>query len=176
LNDHPYSLVVFKIISKAYASKLDPIANMIVSPNQTMFIKGRNILEGPLALMEIIHDIRKRKHSGVLLKLDFEKAYDRVNWDFLGEVLCCKGFDEGYIHRILQLVSGGKLPSLSMERWGRFFGTGEGFDRETPSLHFSSTSSAKHYLGSYQRSSGRTHPWVSPTPSARENYSPSVRG
>jgi hypothetical protein len=112
--------VIFKIITKTYASKLDPIANRILSPNQTVFIKGRNILEGPLALMEIIHDIRKRKHSGVILKLDFEKAYDRVNWDFLGEVLRCKGFDEGYIHRILQLVSGDKLLSLSMERWGRF--------------------------------------------------------
>ncbi|KAK1694221.1 hypothetical protein QYE76_010918 [Lolium multiflorum] len=83
--------VIFKIISKAYASKLDPIAHRILSPNQTAFIKGRNILDGPLALMEIIHDIRKRKHSGVLLKLDFEKAYDGVNWDFLGEVLRCKG-------------------------------------------------------------------------------------
>jgi hypothetical protein len=76
--------VIFKIISKAYASKLDPAAHRIISPNQTTFIKGRNILDGPLALMEIIHDIRVRKHSGMLLKLDFEKAYDRVNWDFLG--------------------------------------------------------------------------------------------
>jgi hypothetical protein len=40
-------------------------------------------------------------------KPDFEKAYDRVNWDFLAEVLRCKGFEEGYIHRIMQLVSGG---------------------------------------------------------------------
>ncbi|KAK1650153.1 hypothetical protein QYE76_067958 [Lolium multiflorum] len=100
--------VIFKIISKAYASKLDPVAHRILSPNQTAFIKGRNILDGPLALMEIIHDIRVRMHNGVLLKLDFEKAYDRVNWDFLGEVLRCKGFDEGYIHMIAQLVSGGQ--------------------------------------------------------------------
>ncbi|KAK1616897.1 hypothetical protein QYE76_022414 [Lolium multiflorum] len=100
--------VIFKIISKAYASRLDPVAHRIISSNQTAFIKGRNILDGPLALMEIIHDIRVRRHSGVLLKLDFEKAYDRVNWDFLGEVLRCKGFEEGYIHRILQLVSGGQ--------------------------------------------------------------------
>jgi hypothetical protein len=71
--------VIFKIISRAYASKHDPIANMIISPNQTVFIEGRNILDGPLALIEIIHDIRTRKQSGVLLKLDFEKAYDRVN-------------------------------------------------------------------------------------------------
>ncbi|KAK1693865.1 hypothetical protein QYE76_010562 [Lolium multiflorum] len=131
----PISLisVIFKIIYKAYASRLDPIANQILSPNQTAFIKGRNILDGPLALMETIHDLRKRKHNGVLLKLDFEKAYDRVNWDFLGEVLRCKGFDEGYIHRITQLVSGGQTAISINGEVGRFFEIREGFDRETPS-------------------------------------------
>ncbi|KAK1642004.1 hypothetical protein QYE76_059809 [Lolium multiflorum] len=100
--------VIFKIISKAYATRLDPIANRIISPNQTAFIIGRNILDGPLALIEIIHTLRIKKQGGILLKLDFEKAYDRVNWEFLTEVLSCKGFDEGYIYQIIQLVSGGQ--------------------------------------------------------------------
>ncbi|KAK1693140.1 hypothetical protein QYE76_009837 [Lolium multiflorum] len=100
--------VIFKIISRAYASRLDPIANRVISPNQTAFIKGRNILEGPLALIEVIHELRSKKLGGILLKLDFEKAYDRVNWDFLAEVLRRKGFNEAYIHRIMQLVSGGQ--------------------------------------------------------------------
>jgi hypothetical protein len=55
-----------------------------------------------------VHELRSKKLGGILLKLDFEKAYNRVNWDFLAEVLRCKGFEEGYIHRILQLVSGGQ--------------------------------------------------------------------
>ncbi|KAK1660883.1 hypothetical protein QYE76_049042 [Lolium multiflorum] len=79
-----------------------------ISLNQTAFIKGRNLLEGPLALIEIVHELRSKKLGGVLLKIDFEKAYDRVNWEFLAEVLRCKGFEEAYIHRVLQLVSGGQ--------------------------------------------------------------------
>jgi hypothetical protein len=94
---------------------------MILRTNQTTFIKGRNILDGLLALMEIIHDIQTRKQSGVLLKLDFENAYDRVNWDFQGEVLRCKGFDDGYIHRILQLVSGGQEAISINGEVGLFF-------------------------------------------------------
>jgi hypothetical protein len=51
---------------------------------------------------------RPKKLPVVLLKLDFEKAYDRVSWDFLREVLLRKGFELAFVHRIMQLVSGGQ--------------------------------------------------------------------
>jgi hypothetical protein len=41
--------------------------------------------------MEIVHELRVKKLGGILIKIDFEKAYDRVNWDFLGEILRQKG-------------------------------------------------------------------------------------
>jgi flagellar motility protein MotE (MotC chaperone) len=44
-----------------------------------VFIKGRFILDGALALMEIVHELKPKKLGGILLKLDFERAYDRVN-------------------------------------------------------------------------------------------------
>ena len=100
--------VIFKIISKAFASRLDPIANRVISQTQTAFLKGRFILDGALALLEVVHELKSKKLGGILLKLDFEKAYDRVNWSFLIEVLRRKGFDAGYIHKIQQLVSGGQ--------------------------------------------------------------------
>jgi hypothetical protein len=99
--------VVFKIVSKAFALKLDPISHRVISPNQTAFIKGRFILDGALVLQEIIHELKREKLGGSLLKIDFEKAYDRVNWESLVEVLRAKDFDVGAVHRMLQLVTGG---------------------------------------------------------------------
>jgi hypothetical protein len=76
--------VLFKVCAKAYATRLAPIAQRVISKSQTAFLKDRNILEGPIALLEIVHELKHTKGKGVLLKLDFEKAYDRVNWEFVG--------------------------------------------------------------------------------------------
>lgn len=75
--------VPFKICAKAYATRLAPIAQRVIAQSQTAFLKGRNILEGPIALLEIVHELKRTKQKGVLLKLDFEKACDRVNWEFM---------------------------------------------------------------------------------------------
>jgi hypothetical protein len=95
-------------VAKAYAIRLSPVAHRIISLSQTAFIKGRLIHDGPLALHEIVHELMSKRLKAMILKLDFEKAYDRVNWQFLREVLIRKGFDTAYVHRIMQLVSGGQ--------------------------------------------------------------------
>jgi hypothetical protein len=99
--------VTFKFIAKAYTIRLAPLANRTLDRNQTAFIKGRCLHEGVLALHEIAHELRVKKLCrGLFLKLDSERAYDRVNWDFLREVLLRKGFSAVIVHRLMQLVSG----------------------------------------------------------------------
>jgi len=43
---------------------------------------------------EVVHELARKKQSGIVLKLDFEKAYDKVSWPFLKEVMEKKGFYE----------------------------------------------------------------------------------
>jgi hypothetical protein len=88
--------------------------------------------EGVLALHEITHEIRAKKLQGLVLKLDFEKAYDRVNWDFLREVLIRKGFLAMLVHWLMQLVQGGQTAINVNGEIGPFFRNARGVRQGDP--------------------------------------------
>jgi hypothetical protein len=71
--------VFYMFFTKVLTSRLMEVADDIISESQTTFIKGRNILEGVLILHEVIHELGSKKQNGIILKLDFEKAYDKVH-------------------------------------------------------------------------------------------------
>jgi hypothetical protein len=56
-----------------------------ILPCQNTFI--RDIMDGVLSLHEILDDTKHEKQQGVDLKIDFEKAYNKINWEFLFEWL-----------------------------------------------------------------------------------------
>jgi hypothetical protein len=86
--------VCFKIFTKVGTNRISKIAENIVKPTQTAFMPGRHVLEGVVILHETIHELHGKKLDGVLLKIDFEKAYDKVKWSFLQQALRMKGFDQ----------------------------------------------------------------------------------
>jgi hypothetical protein len=61
-------------------------------------VKGRYILESVVAAHEIIHETVKSNEAGLVLKIDYEKAYDRVNWDFLEKMMISRGFDPKWVN------------------------------------------------------------------------------
>jgi len=90
----PISLlnIIYKIITKVLTQRLTPVASRVISRNQTTFIPGRNILDGVVIMHESVAFAAYEKGKGIILKLDFEKAYDRVSWSFLEEVLRSRNF------------------------------------------------------------------------------------
>jgi hypothetical protein len=124
--------VIFKLVSKAYSIRLAPIAHRVISTSQSAFIKGRLIHEGALALHEIVHELKIKKTRAVILKLDFEKAYDRVSWAFLRDVLVCKGFESGVVHRLMQLVTGGQTAISINGEVGPYFRNKRGVRKGDP--------------------------------------------
>lgn len=70
--------VSFKIFTKVGTNRLTQIAHSVIEPTQTAFMHGRHILEGVVVLHETLHEIHLKKLDGVVFKVDFEKAYDKV--------------------------------------------------------------------------------------------------
>jgi hypothetical protein len=98
--------VSFKIFTKVLANRISSLACRIIRPSQTAFLPGRYILEGVVILHETLHELQRKKQKGLILKLDFEKAYDKVNWTFLQQVLRMKGFSGKWCKWIEKIVRG----------------------------------------------------------------------
>ncbi|OMO97058.1 reverse transcriptase [Corchorus capsularis] len=105
----PISLcnVLIKIITKALTNRLKLILPQIISETQSAFVPGRQMFDNSMIAFEIIHHMsNSRSHSKqhMALKLDLRKAYDRVEWQFLEDVMRVMGFSERWISSVMTCV------------------------------------------------------------------------
>ncbi len=82
-----------KIISKVLANRLSPVLQTYIGHNQSAFLKGRNIFDAFATACELVGWSSRHKIEGVGVKVDFEKAYDKLNWAFLAKIMEWWGFD-----------------------------------------------------------------------------------
>ncbi|GJZ22014.1 RNA-directed DNA polymerase, eukaryota, reverse transcriptase zinc-binding domain protein [Tanacetum coccineum] len=90
----PISLIgsVYKIIAKILAKRLCLVLPYLISDVQSAFVANRQILDGPFILNELLSWCKFKKLNGMIFKVDFEKAFDSVKWDYLDETLKAFGF------------------------------------------------------------------------------------
>ena len=75
-----------KIIAKILTARLQVEIPKLIDLDQTGFIKGRSISENIYAL-KLVQHCHKQRLPTLVLKLDFAKAFDSVNWDSLLKIL-----------------------------------------------------------------------------------------
>ncbi|KAK9120022.1 hypothetical protein Scep_018115 [Stephania cephalantha] len=92
----PISLVtsMYKLLANVLAHRLKVVLQHTIAMEQTAFVPDRQMMDSVLIASEVVEYARKRGLQGFVLKLDFAKAYDRVDWTFLDYVLQRKGFGE----------------------------------------------------------------------------------
>ncbi|XP_078150904.1 uncharacterized protein LOC144546233 [Carex rostrata] len=95
----PISLVncSFKLISKILTHRLGHVMHRIIDDSQAAFLPGRNILDNIVISQELIHYSKHHNQQGIVVKVDFEKAYDKIHWTYLLEILVSRGFHPTWI-------------------------------------------------------------------------------
>ncbi|MCI32279.1 RNA-directed DNA polymerase (Reverse transcriptase), partial [Trifolium medium] len=77
----------------------------LISETQSAFVRGRQILDGVLIANEVIDEAKRLKKKVLLFKVDFEKAYDSVDWDFLDFVMGKMHFPTKWRNWIRECIS-----------------------------------------------------------------------
>ncbi|GAU25113.1 hypothetical protein TSUD_274020 [Trifolium subterraneum] len=99
LSDYrPICLVssLYKILTKVLAARLKKVMGNLISEVQLAFLPNRKILDGVLVVNELIDLAKRRKDNCLFFNVDFERACDTVNWNFLEYMLIRMGFTEGW--------------------------------------------------------------------------------
>lgn len=89
-------------------------------------------MTGVMALHEVMHETKRKRKSGLILKLDFEKAYDKVDWVFLLNSVRQRGFDEKWCEWIKQVISGGTVSVKLNNQIGPYFVSHKGVRQGDP--------------------------------------------
>jgi len=90
----PISLVgcLYNILTKVLSRRIKKVIEKVIDGSQSAFLSSRGLLDSVLVVNEVMDDLKRRRKSGVIVKLDFEKAYDSVSWEFLFYMMRRLGF------------------------------------------------------------------------------------
>ncbi|XP_004963682.1 uncharacterized protein LOC101781465 [Setaria italica] len=121
-----------KILSKMMTTRLQGQIASLIDLNQTGFIKGRSISENFIYAMELIQCCHRRKLPTLVLKLDFAKAFDSVDWHCLLSIMATRGFPQQWNTWVSTLLHTSKLAVLVNGTPGPWFTCGRGLRQGDP--------------------------------------------
>jgi hypothetical protein len=94
------------------ARRLASVMNSIISTSQSAFLKGRHLVDGVLVINDLVDYAKKANKECLIFKMDFEKAYDSVDWGFLEYMMRRVGMCEKWVNWMKACVFGGNMSIL----------------------------------------------------------------
>ena len=106
----------YKLAARILADRLGPLLNQVIDSTQTGFLPQRWIGDNILAHLEIIASCQRTQQPGVLLFLDFEKAFDRLDRPWLERCMAATGFGAG-AQRWVSLMHASTSAKVAFNGW-----------------------------------------------------------
>jgi len=104
---------VIQKMGKVLARRMKEVLPILIDETQSAFIEGRHLLQSTLIANEVIHKAKTRNKPCLVFKVDYEKAYDSVSWEFLLYMLRRMGFCENWISWIEGCLKSASISILS---------------------------------------------------------------
>jgi hypothetical protein len=96
------------------------------------FMPGRNIMEGVIVLHETIHEMHQKKQNGLIPKIDFEEAYDKIRWSFVQQTLRLKDFSPKWCKWVASFMKGSHMGTKINDEVQKNFQTKKGVRQGDP--------------------------------------------
>ena len=130
----PISLVggLYKILTKVLANRIKRVLDKVISKSQNAFVKYRQILDAVLIANELVDSTLRRKKQGMVCKLNIEKAYDSISWEFLYQVMGRMGFGSRWLSWIKWCISTASFSVLINGSPAGFFPSCKGLRQGDP--------------------------------------------
>eukprot|EP00253_Pinus_taeda_P015841 PITA_15841 len=97
--------IVYKLISKVLANRIKPLLPLLISQEQIGYVEGRQIMDGVILSNEVIHSLKLLKKPSMIMKLDLSKAFDKLSWSYIQQMLLAFGFNATWARWIMNLIS-----------------------------------------------------------------------
>ncbi|VVA31667.1 PREDICTED: reverse mRNAase [Prunus dulcis] len=114
----------YKILSKVIANRLKKILPEIISDSQNAFVPERQIQDNVILTHEAFHYLKMKKKGRCFetgIKVDMNKAYDRIEWDFMEVLMRRMGFNSRWINLVLGCVRSVSFSIILNGKPGDFF-------------------------------------------------------
>ena len=133
-NWRPISLLNtdYKIASKALSNRLVDLLPELIHHNQVGYVKQRNISENIRTIADLLEYTKKKHMPGILMCIDFQKAFDSLNWAFLELTLKKFNFGDSFIHWIQTLYNGTSSCVTNNGVASEYFSLGRGVRQGDP--------------------------------------------
>ena len=133
-NWRPISLLNtdYKIATKALAMRLTPVLPTIIHPDQSGYVKNRNIIDSIRSILDISEYSKKHKQSGLLLSLDFQKAFDSLEHRFMIKALKAFNFGESFIKWVRLIYTDVYSCIINNGHTSQYFGISRGVRQGDP--------------------------------------------